>query len=148
MKPSFSYLPARGPWVVLSLAALLLAACESAPTQSSAQSTAQAMSWRSFPQESLRGQLEFTSTHEVRINGKTTRLSPGVRVRGESNTLVHTTQVTGQRVVANYTVDAMGLVHEVWVLTRSELAKGPWPATKEQAQAWAFNAATQSWSRP
>ena len=45
-------------------------------------------------------------------------------------------------------LDSMGQLGDVWILTPAEAAKRPWPATQEQAEAWLFDASTQTWSRP
>jgi hypothetical protein len=36
----------------------------------------------------------------------------------------------------------------VWVLRTTEVAVKPWPETPEQAQAWQFDPAAQTWTKP
>jgi hypothetical protein len=54
----------------------------------------------------------------------------------------------GQKLVVNYTLDTVGELRDVWILTDAEAAKKPWPTTPEQAQSWVFDATQQSWRRP
>ena len=48
----------------------------------------------------------------------------------------------------NYTVDLYGLVKDIWILTPDEAAVQPWPATREDAQAWTFDPVAQVWTKP
>ena len=77
---------------------------------------------RPFPESALRGTLEVTMPPEVLLNGKADRLSPGSRIRGVQNELVMSAGLIGQRFVINYTREAHGLVHDVWLLTDEEAA--------------------------
>ena len=54
----------------------------------------------------------------------------------------------GQKLAVNYTLDPAGELRDVWILSESELAKKPWPATPEQAQTWVFDSTMQRWSKP
>jgi hypothetical protein len=103
---------------------------------------------RNFPATALRGELAVLQPPEVLLNGRPARLSPGVRVRGENNLMVVTGALVNQRLVVHYTTDISGLVSEVWILTAGERARGPWPTTREQAAAWAFDPVAQTWTRP
>jgi hypothetical protein len=53
-----------------------------------------------------------------------------------------------QRLLVHYTLDLHGHLLDVWVLTPAELVRKPWPTTPHEAAAWAFDPATQVWSRP
>jgi hypothetical protein len=59
----------------------------------------------------------------VTVDGKSDRLSPGVRVRDRNNMLVLTGQLAGQTHYTVYRRDAAGLVHEVWLLSEEEYRK-------------------------
>jgi hypothetical protein len=112
------------------------------------QAAAQAQDLRPFPASALRGELRITQPPEVLLNGKPARLSPGSRIRGADNMLALSGTLAGQALVVNYTLDPLGLVHDVWVLTATERARQPWPTTPAQAAAWRFDPGTQTWSKP
>jgi hypothetical protein len=101
---------------------------------------------RPFPATALRGELVVTRAPEILLNQKPSRLAPGARIRGADNLLVLSGHLTGQRLAVHYTLDSLGQLLDVWVLTAAELARRPWPATPEQAQAWIFNPDAQTWS--
>jgi len=103
---------------------------------------------RNFPATALRGELLVVQAPEALVNGQPARLAPGVRIRDANNLLVMSGSLTQQRWAVNYTRDTLGLVLDVWLLTPSEGARQPWPTTPAQAAAWAFNADSQTWSRP
>jgi hypothetical protein len=103
---------------------------------------------RLFQQDALRGELIVTQPADALLNGKPVRLAPGARIRNPSNMIQLSGSLLGQHLVVNYTLDAAGELRDVWILSADELAKKPWPTTREQAQSWAFNPATQTWSRP
>ena len=103
---------------------------------------------RNFPATALRGELVVTDPPNILLNRQPARLAPGARIRGADNLLQMSGAVIGQTMSVHYTLDPLGLVLDVWVLTPSELARNPWPTTPQQAAAWAFNPDTQTWSRP
>jgi hypothetical protein len=102
---------------------------------------------RRFPRNALRGEIVFTDYPEIKLNGQATRLSPGARVRDTTNMNALPSALAGSRSVVNYRMDSMGLVNEVWILTRDEIAK-LWPRTAQEAATWAFDDASQVWSKP
>jgi len=103
---------------------------------------------RNFPATALRGELRLTQPPEALLNNRTARLAPGSRIRGADNMLVLSGALVGAPLPVHYTLDTSGLVLDVWVLTRAEAARQPWPVTPEQAQTWRFNADAQTWTRP
>lgn len=103
---------------------------------------------RNFPATALRGELVVTDPPNVLVNRQPARLAPGARIRGADNLLQMSGAVIGQKLVVLYTLDPLGLVLDVWVLTPAELARKPWPTTPQQAATWAFNPDAQTWSRP
>lgn len=82
---------------------------------------------REFPPASLRGSLIVTAPPNVLLDGRPDRLSPGSRIRGVNNMLVLSGGLVGQTLTANFTRDAAGLIHEVWLLSAMEAAQ-PWPS--------------------
>ena len=103
---------------------------------------------RVFQPSALRGELVVTQPPEALLNGKPVRLSPGARIRNPLNMLQLSGSLLGQKLAVNYTLDPAGELRDVWILTEAELAKKPWPATAEQAQAWVFDSTMQRWSKP
>jgi hypothetical protein len=103
---------------------------------------------RNFPAAALRGEISFGQPPEVLVNGKPARLAPAARIRGLNNLLVMSGALMGQRVVVNYSLDPLGLVQDVWILTDAERAKQPWPTTAKDAQTWSFDPIAQVWTKP
>ena len=101
---------------------------------------------RNFPASALRGELHITQPPEALLNGRPARLAPGARIRGENNMLMMSAALAGTPLVVHYTLETSGLLLDVWVLTPQERARGPWPVSPAQAQAWLFDADAQSWS--
>ena len=99
------------PWVAAS--ALLLTG-----------TPAQAQVKRTFPFKSERGNIEFTpNTRQVLINQQVERLAPGVRVLDEGNRLVWVSKLQGQTIHAQYRRGPGGLIQEIWILNKAELAE-------------------------
>lgn len=109
---------------------------------------AQAQVARLFPPTALRGELTGSAPPDVLINGRAARLAPGARIRNEENRLDVIGTLQGRKATVHYTTDAGGQLLEIWLLTPSERANEPWPATTEQAQAWRFEPISQKWTRP
>ena len=103
---------------------------------------------RQFPKNALRGSIVVGEPPTVALNGRETRFSPGARIRNPSNMIVLSGTLVGAKLLVHYTLDSMGQLGDVWILTPAEAAKRPWPATQEQAETWLFDASTQTWSRP
>ena len=103
---------------------------------------------RPFPPTALRGEIVFGTPPEITLIGQSARLAPGVRIRKEDNLLVLSGALIGRKATVHYTRDVYGQPLEVWILRPNELAKTPWPTTPEEARAWTFDAAAQSWSKP
>jgi hypothetical protein len=106
--------PTRLPRRHLIAAALLIA--------SGGFALAQEATPRSFPEKALRGTLVVLQPPEVTMDGRPARLSPGSRIRGANNMLVLSGALVNQTLTVNYTVDTVGLVHDVWILTDAEAA--------------------------
>ncbi len=87
---------------------------------------------RQFPANARRGTMDVLQGAEIVMDGKAERLSPGGRIRGPNNMLVMTSAIAGQRFTVNFTRDAYGNVHHVWILTDLEVQqkiKNATPAT-------------------
>ena len=103
---------------------------------------------RNFPGTALRGELRITAPPEVLLNGRSSRLSPGARIRGTDNMLAMSAALVDTRLPVHYTLDIGGEISEVWILRGDELANRPWPRTPKEAQDWLFDPVAQTWSRP
>lgn len=105
-----------------------------------------AQSPRNFPATALRGEIVIVQPPDIALNARSARLAPGSRIRDTRNLLVLSGALMGQPLAVNYTIDPMGLVLDVWILTDAERARQPWPTTPAQAAAWRFDPVEQSWS--
>jgi hypothetical protein len=123
----------RRRWLLAATAAVLPAWAQDTPP-------------RHFPATALRGELQVQLPPAALLNGQPTRLAPGARIRGRNNLLLLQGQLSGERVAVHYTLDSLGQLLDVWLLTPAELARRPWPSTTEQASRWTFNADAQTWS--
>lgn len=103
---------------------------------------------RKFPATALRGVINFGVPPDIQLNGMATQLAPGARIRNAANLQALSGELTGSKAVVHYTTDLQGQPLLVWILTDAEKAKQPWPTTADQAQAWLFNADTQTWTKP
>jgi hypothetical protein len=103
---------------------------------------------RIFENNALRGELVVKAPPEALLNGKPVRLAPGVRIRNQQNLIQLSGTLVDQRLVVNYTLDGMGLVRDVWVLTDEEARRWPWPRTIEESRAWQFDPTLQRWTKP
>jgi hypothetical protein len=103
---------------------------------------------RNFPATALRGEIAFGQPPEVLVNGQPARLAPASRIRGVNNLLVMSGAMMGKKAIVNYTVDSLGLVQDVWILTDVERARQPWPTKAVDAKAWSFDPVAQVWTKP
>ncbi len=119
-----------------------------AATLSVCAASVTAQSPRNFPATALRGEFVITAPPEILLNKRPARLAPGARIRGADNMMVMSGAAVNQRLLVHYTLDLQGQLLNVWVLTPSEAARKPWPATPQEAAGWSFNADAQTWSKP
>ena len=61
-------------------------------------------------------------------------MAPASRIRGTNNLLVMSGALMGKKAVVHYTLDPLGLVHDVWILTDAERKKQPWPTKADRCQ--------------
>jgi len=126
--------------ILRSIAVVLLSLGMLAPAAAQVQ--------RNFPQNALRGQMDFVAPPDVRLNGTPARLAPGSRIRGQNNMLQMSGALVGERLWVHYTLDNQGLVMDIWVLRPEELSRKPWPTTLAESRAWQFDPAAQAWIKP
>jgi len=104
---------------------------------------------RSFPADTLRGDLQVQAFPEVLLNSKPARMAPGAVIRGENNLMQLPGELTGKRVLVHYRMEeTSGLIRDVWILNAPERANRVWPNSRQQAALWKFDVATQTWSKP
>ena len=127
---------------------VVLAAIASALASAVMSTSAFAQLQRNFPATALRGEIVVQQPPQVLLNGRDARLAPGSRIRDENNLLVMSGALAQRRALVHYTLDASGLLFEVWLLTPQEASKQPWPRSPDEAGKWVFDAVGQSWSRP
>ena len=110
--------------------------------------TAHAQVQRNFPANALRGALVVVDPPVVMLNGEPARLAPGARIRDANNLQQLSGSLVGAKLLVHYTVDGLGLIQDVWILTPQEAAKKPWPTNARDASAWAFDPVAQTWTKP
>ena len=76
---------------------------------------------REFPKAAMRGKLVVIAPPDISMNGKVDRLSPGSRIRDTQSHIVMSASIVGSEFNVNYTRDAAGLVHDVWILNAAEV---------------------------
>lgn len=103
---------------------------------------------RRFPRTALRGEIVFGAFPQVLVNSQAAQLAPGSKVRDGTNLVALPGALAGNKYIVNYTIDSMGLVHDVWILRPDEIAVQPWPKTPVEALAWSFDDGAQVWSKP
>ena len=104
---------------------------------------------RAFPQNTLRGAIVFSADRQLTLNGRTTSLTPGGRVRNQQNMAVLPDTLVGAKWLVHYTMDMGGeQVRDVWLLTPDEAAVRPWPTKPEELQTWTYDATTMTWIKP
>ena len=103
---------------------------------------------RLFPADALRGEVVVVQPPDVQLNGKPARLAPGARIRNESNMVQLSGTLVGQKRVVNYTLDPLGHLRDVWILTAAEADRQPWPRTEKEARSWVFDPTHQTWTKP
>ena len=107
-----------------------------------------AQAQRVFEDNALRGELVVKAPPEALLNGKPVRLAPGARIRNQQNLLQVSGALLERKLVVNYTLNGMGQVSDVWLLTEEEARRLPWPRTIEEARAWRFDPTLQRWTKP
>jgi hypothetical protein len=77
---------------------------------------------RVFPENSFLGVLEVTIAPEIRMNGSPARLAPGSLIRNLQNMVITPNELTSP-VIVKYTLDVLGDVLYVWILSQDEFRR-------------------------
>jgi len=77
---------------------------------------------RPFPPAALRGKMTPGYAPDVTIDGKPRQLSPSSRIFNQDNLIEMPAALRGKDLVVNYTVDGMGYIDRIWILTGDEAA--------------------------
>lgn len=103
-------------WIRHTLAGLALVAAAAAGAQD--------MVVRTAPKDVRPAMIAISATPpEITVDGKPERLSPGSRIRDRDNRIVMSASLAGQTLYTVYRRDAIGQVHEVWLLNAEEFTK-------------------------
>lgn len=62
---------------------------------------------------------------QVVIDGKVQRLAPGAKIKSRQNTIIISSSLMSNVFIVNYTIDNLGMVDKVWILTDEEIALTP-----------------------
>jgi hypothetical protein len=76
---------------------------------------------RPIPDLAKRGHIVQIEGPIVEIDGERMRLSPGAQIRNQNNMIIMPVSVPPGTLV-KYTLDGLGQIHRVWVLTPKEAA--------------------------
>jgi hypothetical protein len=87
---------------------------------------AQGQVLRTIPPDAKLGTLRHVQDMVVELDGARVRLSPGAQIRDPANRVVLPAAIP-PGVMVKYKVDNAGLVSQVWMLTRREVAALPQP---------------------
>lgn len=85
---------------------------------------------RPFPAHVLRGKFTPGYFPDITLDGKPRQLSPAARIFNQDNRIDMPATLRGKDIVVNYTVDGMGLIDRIWILTAEEAAQKVPAATK------------------
>ncbi|QJD89705.1 hypothetical protein HH213_06055 [Duganella dendranthematis] len=78
---------------------------------------------RPFPANILRGKFTPGYYPDIMLDGKPRQLSPSARIFNQDNRIEMPAAVRGSDIVVNYTVDGMGYIDRIWILTDDEAAQ-------------------------
>jgi hypothetical protein len=78
---------------------------------------------RPFPANILRGKFTPGYFPDIALDGKPRQLSPSARIFNQDNHIEMPAAVRGKDIVVNYTVDGMGYIDRIWILTEDEAAQ-------------------------
>jgi hypothetical protein len=76
---------------------------------------------RSIPDDAKRGNIVHLQETIVEIDGRPMRLSAAAQIRSRDNLIIMPMSLPSGALV-KYTLDSMGQIHRVWVLTPQEAA--------------------------
>jgi len=78
---------------------------------------------RPFPANILRGKFTPGYFPDITLDGKARQLSPAARIFNQDNRIEMPAALRGKDLVVNYTVDGMGNIDRIWILTAEEAAQ-------------------------
>jgi hypothetical protein len=78
---------------------------------------------RPFPANILRGKFTPGFFPDITLDGKPRQLSPSARIFNQENMIEMPAALRGKDIVVNYTVDGMGYIDRIWILTAEEAAQ-------------------------
>lgn len=78
---------------------------------------------RPFPPNILRGKFTPGYFPDITLDGKPRQLSPAARIFNQDNRIEMPAALRGKDIVVNYTVDGMGYIDRIWILTADEAAQ-------------------------
>ena len=76
---------------------------------------------RQIPDDAKRGNIVHVQDIMVKIDGQSMRLSPGAQIRSQANLIIVPMSLPPGALV-KYTLDRMGQIYRVWLLTPEEAA--------------------------
>ncbi|MBC3863880.1 hypothetical protein H8K32_17370 [Undibacterium jejuense] len=89
-----------------------------------ASSFAQVAADRQFPPNAKRGILDMSNYPNITMDGYPRRLAPSSRIFAVNNLIVMPATLSGSNIVVHYTENSFRDIDKVWILTKSEIAKG------------------------
>lgn len=78
---------------------------------------------RPFPANVLRGTFTPGYFPDITLDGKARQLSPAARIFNQDNRIEMPAALRGSELVVNYTVDGLGYIDRIWILTADEAAQ-------------------------
>jgi hypothetical protein len=81
---------------------------------------------RPFPPEARRGTMSAGADYtQIVIDGQVQRLAPGAKIKSQQNTIIMASSLMNNVYIVNYTIDNLGMIDKVWILTNEEIALTP-----------------------
>ncbi len=87
---------------------------------------------RPFPANTKRGILKCAAAPQIVINDKLMATTPGTRIYNDANLIVQPAYLGSASKVVNYTLNTVGQVDKIWILTDAE-ASTPLPKKDDSA---------------
>jgi hypothetical protein len=78
---------------------------------------------RTLPADTERGVIRHVHERDVSIDYKPMRLAPGATIRDHRNLIVVPTSLPADGALAEYVLDASGMIFRVWILTEQEASR-------------------------
>jgi hypothetical protein len=75
---------------------------------------------RTLPAETERGVIRHVHDRDVSVDYKPMRLAPGATIRDHRNLIIVPTAIPIDGALAEYVMDASGMIFRVWLLTEQE----------------------------